>query len=165
MNYDTLERAVRVAMINTVGARLKDYNKYIITSNPQEIDTTAVEITFDRKILPLCFFDSKDVSLNVSIMDGIGLGGIELRLGSKCHDTEAASEKASCLLEDTSNGWHVSEDFDELLGLYLTRDFCFDSDDDFDIVSKLTVCFDDLCDTSMIGKLCTFVHYFEDYEN
>ena len=67
MNYDTLERAVRVAMINTVGARLKDYNKYIITSNPQEIDTTAVEITFDRKILPLCFFDSKDVSLNVSM--------------------------------------------------------------------------------------------------
>ena len=163
MNYDTLEHAVRVATCNTIGARLKDYNKYIITSNPQEIDTTAVEITFDRKILPLCFFDSKDVSLNVSIIDGIGLGGIELRLGSKCHDTEAAAAKASCL--SSSGGWRILEDFDELFGLYLARDFCFDSDDDFDLVSKLTICFGELCDTSMIGKLCTFVHYFEDYEN
>ena len=163
MNYDALEHAVRVATCNTIGARFKDYNKYIITCNPQDIDATTVEVTFDQKIFPLCFFDSKDVWLKASIAEESDLGGIEMCLGRKCHDTEAAAAKASCL--SSSDGWRISEDFDELFGLYLARVFCFDSDDDFDLVSKLTVCLGELCDTSMMGKLGTFVHYFEDYED
>ena len=168
MTYNTLENAVRSAACKTLGARSKDFDKWLVTCDPHEdieIDDfdlgTSVELSFDPPISPFRYFSS-DVVFYVSVHEG-GIGDVQVFFGETCHDVDSAEAAACDFLErDDSDSWYISDDFDENSGLHLMREVAFDLESESDIESKIASCFSELLENETADKLRSFIHYFED---
>ena len=169
MTYNTLERAVRSAVCNTLGARSEDFDIWLDTCDPNEgmeiegCDIgTSVELYFDPSISPFAYFSS-DVVFYVNIDKSHNSGDIQAFFGANCYDIDAAEAAAEDFLDrDASDGWYIEDEFDEDAGLHLMRTFSVDPDNYADVFSKLATCFAELCEAKISDMLRSFVHYFED---
>ena len=169
MTYNTLERATRNAVCNTLGAESENFDMWIHTNDPDEdmgiegFDLgTTVELYFDPSVSPLKYFQS-DVTFYVTILNNPNLGAVHAFFGSSCYDTNAAEAAAGDFLErESSDGWYIEDEFDEDSGLHLIREFYFEPNNDADIFAMISKCFAELCGAKVSDKLRSFIHYFED---
>jgi hypothetical protein len=169
MTYNTLENAVRSAACKTLGARSKDFDKWLVTCDPNEdieIDDfdlgTSVELSFEPHISPFIYFSS-DVVFFVNLHGADGLGDIQVFFGNSCSDIEAAEVAAKDFLSrDPSDSWYIGAYFEEDCGLHMIREFTFDPESESDIESKIASCFSELLENETADKLRSFIHYFED---
>lgn len=167
MTYQKLESVTRQAVCKTLGAKSKNFDKWLVTCNYNEdleIDGfdlgTSVELSFDPSISPFQYFSS-DVVFYVSVHED-GIGDMQVFFGETCQDVEDAEAAASEFLErNVSDGWYIEEDFDENSGLHLMREFEYDTTDETDLLAKVTACFTELCEAEVADELRSFVHYFE----
>ena len=169
MTYNTLERAVRSAVCNTLGAKSEKFDAWLNTCDPNEgmeMDGfdfgTSVELSFDPSISPFSYFSS-DVVFYINIDDSNGIGDVQAFFGASCYDMDAAEVAAkSFLVRDETDGWYVEDEFDEDSGLHLMRTFTVDPHSYADVFAKITTCFAELCESEISDKFRSFIHYFED---
>ena len=168
MNYITLERIVRNAACKPLGAKSENFDRWLVTSDPNEgieiegFDLgTSVELAFDPSISPFSYFSS-DVVFFVNLSTEV-LGDVQIFFGRSCSDTTAAEAAAKEFLKrDETEGWYAPEYFDENCGLHLIREFSYDPDDELDIENKISACFNELLENEIADGLRSFIHYFED---
>lgn len=168
MTYNTLEAITRQAACKTLGARSKDFDKWLVTCDPNEdieIEDfdhgTSVELSFDPSISPFTYFSS-DVVFFVNLSPN-GVSDVQAFFGSSCSDTVAAElSAAQFLTRDDSDGWYVEEDFGEESGLHLMHTFVYDPEDDRSAEDAIASCFAELLENETADRLRSFVHYFED---
>lgn len=173
MNYNTLESIVKNAARKVFGARFENFDKWIVTCNPDEgiyvegIDLgTSVELSFEPSISPFNFFLS-DVIFYVNACSSSKKASppafVQVFFGNSCLDIEAAEEAAEDFLNrEPSDGWYIEDSFDEDCGLHLMRDLGFDFESDEDFADAVESAFLELCDRKLADKLRSFIHYFED---
>ena len=128
MTYNTLENAVRSAACKTLGARSKDFDKWLVTCDPHEdieIDDfdlgTSVELSFDPPISPFQYFSS-DVVFYVSVHDD-GIGDVQVFFGNSCSDPDEAECAKESFYDEALGNWYIEEAFERDLGLHLMREF------------------------------------------
>ena len=167
MTYNTLENAVRSAACKTLGARSKDFDKWLVTCDPHEdieIDDfdlgTSVELSFDPPISPFQYFSS-DVVFYVSVHDD-GIGDVQVFFGNSCSDPDEAECAKESFYDEALGNWYIEEAFERDLGLHLMREFEFDSESEPDLRVKIADCFAELCKPMISNTLRSFIHYFED---
>ena len=163
MTYNTLENAVRIAACKTLGARSKDFDKWLVTCNfNEDIEIegfdlgTGVELSFDPSISPFQYFSS-EVVVYASVHED-GYGDMQVFFGNSCYDPDAADSFSDEALGD----WYIAEDFTKDSGLHLMREFKFDPESEHDLCVKITDCFAELCEPMISNTLRSFIHYFED---
>lgn len=169
MTYNTLERAVRKAICNTLGAKSDNFDQWLETCNPNDFMEdgdfdlgTSVELSFDPSISPFKYFSS-DVVFCVTIDESQNSGDVQVFFGSSCYDVDAAEVAAGDFLErEASDGWYVEDEFDEDMGLHLMRPFYFEPNNEANLFAMISKCFAELCGAEVSDKLRSFIHYFED---
>ena len=169
MTYNTLESVTRQAACKTLGAKSKDFDKWLVTCDPDddiEIEDfdlgTSVELTFDPSISSFTYFSS-DVVFFVNLHAEVGRGDIQVFFGNSCVNTTSAEVAAKDFLSrDPSDSWYIGAYFEEDCGLHMIREFTFDPESESDIESKIASCFSELLENETADKLRSFIHYFED---
>ena len=168
MTYNTLERAVRSAACRTLGANSQNFDKWLVTCDPNEgieikgFDLgTSIELSFDPSISPFAYFSS-DVVFYVNL-SADGISDVQVFFGTSCSNTAAAEEAAVAFLaRGESEGWYVEYAFDKDLGLHLTHAFACDAEDDRSVEDAIASCFAELLENDTADMLRSFIHYFED---
>ena len=169
MTYNTLERAVRRAACRTLGARSQNFDKWLVTCDPNEdieiegFDLgTSVELAFEPSISPFTYFSS-DVVFFVNLPGADGVGYVQVFFGNSCSDVEAAEAAAEEFLSrEEVDGWFIEESFDDNCGLHLMHTFACNHDDELSVEEAIASCLAELLENEIADELRSFIHYFED---
>ena len=174
MNYNTLELAVRDIACKTLGAKSENFDRWLVTCNPNEgMDIEGfdfgdcVELSFDPSISPVSYFSSKVVfyvSPPVTQLSGaITPASVQVCFGRFCSDVEAAEAAAEDFLRrGIEDGWYIDSCFDPCLWLELRCELGTSFESDEALLSAIEDAFAELCDNRFADKLRSFIHYFED---
>ena len=174
MNYNELEAIARSAARKTLGSKMENFDRGLVTANPNEGITmegfnlrTTVELSFTPSVFPFDFFSS-DVVFFVNLLTesprGISHANVQAFFGNYCTDVEAAEKAATAFLQrDVSDGWYVADCLDCDFGLHLRYELGgeFESDDAF--AAAVERAFAELCGSAVADQLRSFVCYFEDF--
>ena len=173
MTYNTLEAITRKAVCNTIGARSKDFDQWLVTEDineGMELDGfdlgTTVELSFDPQISPFTFFSSGAtfyVSGDMRTPKGATPADIQVFFGNRCFDIDEAERAADGFLyRGVDDGWYVEDRFDEELGLHMRYELGLDIEDEETFAAALEKALNELLDPSVANALRSFIHYFED---
>jgi hypothetical protein len=176
MTYNTLERIMRQAVCNTIGARSKDFNQWLVTEDINEgmeiieqfdfLCGPCVELGFDPQISPFTFFSS-DVAfyVNGSIRTSKGAlpASIHAFFGCRCSDAVEADKTAEIFFDrGVDDGWYIEDCFEEGSGLHLVYELGLDIEDEEAFAAALEKALNELLDPLVANALRSFIHYFED---
>lgn len=176
MTYNTLERIMRQAVCNTIGARSKDFNQWLVTEDINEgmeiieqfdfLCGPCVELGFDPQISPFTFFSS-DIAfyVNGSIRTSKGAlpASIHAFFGSCCSDAAEAEKTADIFFDrGVDDGWYIEDCFEEYFGLHLIYKLGFDIENEEDFATVVEKAFNELLEPRTTNTLRPFLHYFED---
>ena len=176
MTYNTLEAITRKAVCNTIGARSKNFDQWIVTEDINEgmeiieqfdfLCGPCVELWFDPQISPVTFFSS-DVTFYVSgdmrTPKGVSPADIQVFFGNHCSNVDEAERAADAFFDrGVDDGWYVEDCFDEGLGLHMRYELGHDIEDEETFAAALEKALNELLDPSVANALRSFIHYFED---
>ena len=174
MNYNILERAVRDIACKTLGAKSENFDRWLVTCNPNEGMEVedfnfgdCVELSFEPLISPFSYFSSEVVfyvSPPVAQPGGaITPASVLVCFGRFCSDVEAAEAAAEDFLRrGVEDGWYIDSCFDPCLWLELRYELGTSFESDEALLSAIEDTFAELCDNRFADKLRPFIHYFED---
>ena len=175
MTYNTLERITRQAVCNTIGARSKDFDQWLVTEDINEgfmdegvdfLCNPCVELGFDPQISPFTFFSSGVafyVNRSIRTSKGALPASIHAFFGSCCSDTVEAEKTADIFFDrGVDDGWYIEDCFEEGSGLHLAYELGFDIENEEAFAATLEKAFNELLDPSVANALRSFIHYFED---
>jgi hypothetical protein len=176
MTYNTLERITRQAVCNTIGARSKDFDQWLVTEDINEgmeiieefdlLCGPCVELWFDPQISPFTFFSS-DVAfyVNGSIRTSKGAlpASIHAFFGCRCSDAVEADKTAEIFFDrGVDDGWYIEDCFEEGSGLHLVYELGLDIEDEEAFAAALEKALNELLDPLVANALRSFIHHFED---
>ncbi len=173
MNYNTLEAITRRAVCNTLGARSKDFDQWLVTFDSIDgikIDGfdfgAGVELYFDPEISPFSFFSSEVsffISEDLHTPRGVSPADVQVFFGNRCSNVAEAEKAAGAFLDRfVEDGWYVEDEFDECGGLHLRYELGLGLESEEAFATALEKAFGDLLDPSVTNALRSFIHYFED---